>query len=80
MNKMKNFWNELTLIEKLAEIIAFCLLVVYIYFISTGRGAAMLFVLGLILCFNGLGCIKRNPSNCRISVLCGIIVIFISVI
>lgn len=80
MNRIKNLWNELSAIEKAAEILAFICLIIYVWFIFSGKGAKMLFVLGLILVLNGIGCVKRNPSNCRISVLCGIIVAAISIL
>ena len=80
MNRLKNLWSELSGIEKAAEILAFICLVVSVYFIFNGKGAKMIFVLGLILVFNGIGCVRRNPSNCRISVLCGIIVAAIGIL
>lgn len=75
---MKKFLSELAPIELAAEIAAFICLVIYIVLLVKGKGQEMLFVLGIILILNGVGCIKRNPSNFKTSAAFGLIIILIN--
>lgn len=76
---MKKFLSELAPIELAAEIAAFICLIIYIVMIAKGMAQQMLFMIGIILILNGVGCIKRNPSNFKTSAAFGLIVILINV-
>lgn len=76
---MKKFLSELAPIELAAEILAFICLIIYIVMIAKGMAQQMLFMIGIILILNGVGCIKRNPSNFKTSSALGLIVILINV-
>lgn len=76
---MKKFLSELAPIELAAEILAFICLIIYIVMIAKGMAQQMLFMIGIILILNGVGCIRRNPSNFKTSSALGLIVILINV-
>lgn len=79
MNKLKQFWSELAPVEKIAELCALFLLL-YLLIFARGNSHRMVLIVGLILICNGVGCIKRNPSNFKTSLIAGAIVIIIALI
>lgn len=76
---MRKFLSELAPIELAAEILALICLIIYIVMIAKGMAQQMLFMIGIILILNGVGCIRRNPSNFKTSSALGLIVILINV-